>query len=476
MATISRLGVNSQSGVYDLVQQYLNLEKTAYNRLQQQKRDLDQERAVMSDLGGELRSLRSALYDFRFPGVTNPINTFTTSSSDESVLTATAAGNAADANHTITVSALARAHSIASSAFDAGSESSLAGDHEFRIDQGEESYDVAVTIAAGASYETALQTVVDAVNRAGAPVSASFVRTDASGAQVRILLTSRSTGTAAAISAIKDSSGSLAEALGLAGTSSAETGYSLNTVQAPQDARFTVDGLEFVSSENRVTGALAGLTLQLQSVASSPVQLSVARDVEAIEGKVEEFVEAYNSLMTHVRDKTRGADQNGENRGIFAGNSLYTNLRGRMRSVLMSDVDGGAGQSEIKRLSQMGITATRDGTLAISDRDAFEEALRTRPDDVERLFTDEEQGLGVRTVRMLDSFVGAGGLLSQQTSSYRGRERALTERIAREEAYLARREEQLTDQLAGLQNMMAQLQRQQQILAIMSGNSNSNSG
>ena len=70
--------------------------------------------------------------------------------------------------------------------------------------------------------------------------------------------------------------------------------------------------------------------------------------------------------------------------------------------------------------------------------------------------------MAVRLVELVDSYVSAGGLLAQQRQTTRVRERALGQRIAREEAFLARREEELTQKLAQLQNVLLELNRQQE--------------
>jgi flagellar hook-associated protein 2 len=175
-------------------------------------------------------------------------------------------------------------------------------------------------------------------------------------------------------------------------------------------------------------------------------------------------LDAYNELLDYVREKTSGADSEGEGRGPLTGDTIFMTLRGQLRSLATDAVPDLLGESQLVRLSEIGITASREGRLTISDQDAFEEALLDRPDEVERLFADEDEGVAVRTVELIDRYVNAGGLLASQRQLAQIRQRTLDQRIEREETYLARREEQLAEQLAALQNMMYQLQQQQQIL------------
>jgi flagellar hook-associated protein 2 len=468
MATVSSLSSNSQAGVYQLVQQYMSLEQTAYTRLQTQKSDLQQRQSVLTDLGTNLRSLRSAVADFRWAGATNPINTFTTSSSDSTVVTASATGRAMDATHVVTVQSLAKAHSIASDEFSGDEAAKLGGTHSFHIVQDGKSSAVTVTIGEAATYGDVLATVAAAINDSGAQVTATVASTNTNTGRQRLLLTSKLTGTQALIAEVRDDSGELARTLGFAGDSDVAGGFGGSTVQEAADARFTIDGLAFVSATNRVTGALTGLNMDLGAVSDGPVTVTVERDVDEIKTNVQGFIDAYNKLLSYVRDKTKGADENGENRGLLAGDSLYTTLRSGLRSIVTAAVPDATGQADLVRLSQIGITADSEGKLSISDATAFEDALADQPGEVERLFADEKNGLAVRLYTMLDQFTKAGGLLDQQANVIRSRQRALDDRMAREETRLARREEQLTTQLAGLQVMAQQLQQQQQIVDIMS--------
>lgn len=469
MATISGLSSSSQSSLYSTVQQYLSLEKTQYNRLKTEKSELTQRQSVLTKLGTQLRAVRSSIYDFRWEGGTNPLNTFTTTSGDGTKVTATATGTADDGSHAVTVGALAKAHSIASTEFAAEAETQLAGAHTLHIVQDGETYSVTVTVEEGDTNGDVLTAVAKALNDSGAQVTASVATVDAKGERQRLLLTSKTTGTAAMIAEVKDDSGELASALGLAGSSDATAGFSANTVQQAADARFTVDGLDFVSATNRVTGALTGLTLNLVAVSADPITVTVERDVEGIRTQIDSFLEAYNALVDHVREQTQGADGDGQGRGLFTGETLYTSLRAQMRSAVTADVPDSTGQATLLRLSQLGITADREGHLSVSDEDLFEEALESTPGQVERLFTDEEHGLAVRLVKLTDRYPSTGGLLSQENKLMRTRQRGLTDRIEREEAHLAQREEQLTEQLAALQNTAYQLQYQQQILNALSG-------
>lgn len=467
MAAVGGIGgANPNSGVYQLVQQYMSLEQTNMNRLQASKSEERTRTSALTELNTQLRDLRTALDDYRWVGSAMPINAFSASTSDGSVVEISANGQATEGGHTITVDSLARAHSIVSSEFQGDATSLLAGQHMLKLEQAGETFEISVSIDEDDTYRDALAKVAAALNSSGADISASVAATDSRTAGVRLLVTSRETGTAAMISSVSDVEGNLATALGLAGSSSEEQ-YSENTVQTPADAVFAVDGLDFISSSNRVTDALNGITLTLTDVSTTPVSLTVERDFDTIKESLTSLVETYNAVVSYVRNQSQPADEDGGNRGIFTGNTLFTSLRTQLRVGVMGDVRDITGQAELVRLGELGITSDRSGKLSFSDEGALEDAILNHADDVQRLFTDSEEGIAVRLTELLDRYVGAGGMIASQREVQQLRTRSIDARIAREQAYLMRREEQLTNELAQLQNMLASLNQQQQYMAAM---------
>ncbi len=467
MATISGLGgANPNASVYSIVQQYMQLEQAGMDRLEEAKSDLELRNAAYDDLGSKLRDLRTQLSDFRWTGSLTPLNTFASTSSDESAVEITVNGSASEGLHTVNVRTLARAHSIASREFVGEDATSLAGTHTFQVTQGGETFEISVTIDAEATNQEAMSSIVSAINASGAGVAATLAATDSRTDGYRILLTSRTTGTDSMISEITDTNGTLASQLGLNG-SSTEQGFSDNTVQKAADAKFSIDGLDFVSSTNQVSGALTGVTLNLSGVTEDGVTVAVERDVDAIRESIEDLLESYNALVGFIGTRTRGADETGEGRGLMTGNTLFMSLRTQIRREATGDVADPLGEAELVRLSQIGITADREGKLSISDTEALEDALATQPTEVVRLFSEEDEGIAVRITDLVDTYVKAGGLLAQQDNLAQMRMRTIDQRIEREEERLLRREDQLMEQFASLQNVLSQLSQQQQILSAM---------
>lgn len=471
MAYIGSLGSSvEQSGLYQLVQTYMMGEEQQLQRLQTSKSEYNEHLSAFTDLSGKLRALNDAIGDFRWTGALTPINRFTAEASSEAV-SVSADGGATEGSHTVAIQTLARAHSIASNAFTGEEVSSLGGKHVLELVQGEETHEIAVSIADDATNREALLAIVDAVNRSGAQVTASLVQTDSRTGEYRILMTSQETGTAHVIHSVRDVTGQLATHVGIRGDSD-EIDFAANTVQEAVDASFSVDGLAFISSSNRVEGAIRGLTLDLQKVSEEPLTVTVERDVEAVREELDAFITAYNELIDYVRSQTQGADADGEGRGAMTGNSLFMNLRSSLRAQVAARLaPDGAAADALTSLAQIGITTDSDGQLRVSDADALEDAILTQSEAIETLFADEGRGIAVGLYDTVRGYVRAGGLISQERSLIGSRQRTLDRRIEREQDYLARREQQLTEQLASLQATLLELNSQRSMVQSMGSTS-----
>lgn len=468
MASLSGITSDQNSALWDMVQIYMTTERVPLTRLQTARTDLNARSSTFQTLRTNLRALRSAIDDFRYAGSLNPLNRLTATSSVEAALTATAVAGADAGDHTVVISALAQAHSVAGTELIADEAFGSSGDYSFTLTQNGETTTINVSVAEGATQGEVLEQVADAIEASGAAVRATVVTSNAALGGRRLLLTSEETGTTALISEIADQSGGLAAQLGIAGTSGVGA-FSANTVQEAADASFSVDGLALTASSNTVTDVLPGLTLQLRRAGDGALNLSVARDTEAAKTALQAVIDAYNTAVDFVRQQTRGADDQGENRGLFTGNNTFQALRRELRSLASEPVDGITTPGAPRRLADLGVTIDGNGRLTLSDPEELVEALGSYPDEVERLFTDETDGIAVRIDDRLRQYVAGDGAIDRELDVLATRRRTLDRSIERLEERLARREQTLLNELTALQNMIESLTQQQSMLSTMMG-------
>ena len=143
-------------------------------------------------------------------------------------------------------------------------------------------------------------------------------------------------------------------------TISAATGLTFTQASAGQDASLTVDGIPIDSASNTVSGAIAGLTLNLLGAqAGEQVTVSVAPDSDAVTKAISAFVTAYNTAIGDVNTQYTVNANNQE--GPLAGDSAVRILQDSLLSV------GGytGGGNGVSSLADLGISMNKDGTLTL---------------------------------------------------------------------------------------------------------------
>ncbi|HHW41592.1 MAG TPA: flagellar filament capping protein FliD [Syntrophomonadaceae bacterium] len=251
----------------------------------------------------------------------------TATSSAPNAVTAQAKPGATLATYTINICQIATAQQNLGTALASNAATGLAaGSYTFNLQVGGKTYTVSFSVKTGDTNLTVLTSMADALNAAGAPVTAK-VATDTVAGTSRLVLTARNTGTGNAFT-LTD----------VNGTAVAYTGA--NTVSvAAANAGYTVSGVPYTSQSNTVYLDSLKLTLNLLAPVSSAT-VTVAPDTQAINNAINNFVAAYNNLITFA-----------------AQNLQYINPR--LLSSLKQAYQGA-------NLAAIGITRNPDGTLVIN--------------------------------------------------------------------------------------------------------------
>ena len=215
-----------------------------------------------------------------------------------------------------------------------------------------------------------LTSVVNAINGAGAGISATAVQVGTNA--YRLQLASTATGTANALTV--DTS-----------VFSAQLG-SLNTLTSAADATITVgkgspNQYSVTSGSNTLTGVLPGVTLTLlQADPSETVTVNVANDATALSNNVQKMVDAINDALGYISEQSQyNTDTN------VAGPLLGDSLARQLQSSLLTSVSFLTDVSALASPTGAGITIQADGTIAF-DSSKFADAYAKNPADVAALF------------------------------------------------------------------------------------------
>lgn len=378
-----RIGTGLASGTDNtaIINSILTAKQVPVTRL---KDDIEDDELLLTKWG-EVDTLVSALEDS-----TSELSSYTVwnqksaESSDETVMTATAATGAVPGSYSIVATTLATADQYHSKSVTSAT-TALNLEGSFTIN--------GQTITVDTS--DSITDIMNSVNSVSGDMTNS-VR--AYIVDKTLFFKSSDTGTDYVMD-IEDVSGGILSSLEMKSNYTAATNFS-----------GTVEGIGVTSQSNTgITSFISGVTLNFVDTGSCT--LEVANDTETIKSLLETFVENYNNLNSYmstaqsvtVTDDT--IDTVGYLQGDLLANSLQTRIR-RLLSVEITNSD--YINSDYNSLRKIGIYVESDTSqLAIGDEDTLDTALENNFDDIKNLFrmTDPTTGESVGIMKNLDSYL-----------------------------------------------------------------------
>jgi len=138
---------------------------------------------------------------------------------------------------------------------------------------------------------------------------------------------------------------------------------------------------EWVSrNSNVVTDALTGISLILQDVndtdsddAIIPLDITISRNAGAVKGKVQNLVNAYNSLLTYVEDKTEYKVSTKE-MGILSNDVAISLIKSQMKDPFQGTITGFTSEDTYYQASDLGLGFNGYGQMTF-DSSTFSDAL-----------------------------------------------------------------------------------------------------
>lgn len=237
---------------------------------------------------------------------------------------------------------------------------------------------------AGGSADVAIEVLAtDTVAMLAAKINAANAGVVATafndGTQDRLLLSSKDTGAASGFRlTAKDTAGAvLTGDTGLARVAfdpftgafgMASAGL---TVQHSQDAKARINGLAVTSASNTLDANMPGVSIELLNTTTvgydgssplrSPLTLTIRQDVSPVVKNVDDFVAAYNTLTTNLKELTK-YDAATDTTGVFQADSAIVNMQNMLRNLVGSSSMG----TKSQYLADVGIETKEDGTLSVN--------------------------------------------------------------------------------------------------------------
>jgi flagellar hook-associated protein 2 len=391
--------------VAGIVEQLMTVENRPLERI---KAQIEQKQLVISDLGtirGKVATFQDALKILESP---TTFNNSAASSSDSTVISATAGNGAIKGNHSIQVSALATPTRYAVTGFgssDAPLGQSL-GSFSIQVGDGE----IKQINLDGTETISDLKNLI---NNLGIEVRASVIKTVASNNWVLIIQGTK-TGTENAVQ-IND----LDILNPLIPNPNRDFDEALNS-------EFSLDGVDYVRSTNTFNDVIEGITFNLNKIGSATVSVTKGTDISS--EAINTLVAAYNDVMNTYKAMTANSS-NSDKPGNFANSPSTLSFINQIKEGFARGISYTSdGVLKTMSLSTLGIDLQLDGTAKFNST-SFASASASGLRDI--------LALGVTTgyvssTSNLNTFINAqvkaGGLLSGQINSETEAVRSLTKR------------------------------------------------
>ena len=224
----------------------------------------------------------------------------------------------------------------------------------------------------------------------------------------------------------------------------------MNPIETAGDAQLLIDGIEVTRNSNTIDDLLPGVTLNLNSPTTKPVELNIEPDREAVKEAIIGYVGGYNRLLadinivtnvseevieeiTYFQDQERETAR--ERLGLLQGNITLMQLKSRLQNIMMNPYPTRLG-SQLTLLDQIGIStnAARSeaggvdrsrlrGYLEI-DEESLNRALETSLPEIKELFGSDtdgdlivDTGAAIAVDRYIKPYVETGGFVSQRITN-----------------------------------------------------------
>lgn len=413
---LSSAGIGSGLKVDEIVNKMMSLEQRPLNLLQAKVNSTETKISSF----GQIKSAMSALYEAA-NGLMN-LGTWRGkqfTSSDKGVATGTATNEAAAASFSLQVDSLAQGQSLASQPFASASTMGAAG--EITLKKGRWN-DAGTAFSAGsgeaikisiASTDT-LADVAAKITNSGSGITAVVVKGSSGD---RLLVRSAETGGANGFSVSTQGGGSALASLAYDQSSVASGSATMKETAKAKDAEFTINGMAVTSASNTVADVVPGVTLNLLKTTTSPVDVSIGTDKDAIKGKVKAFQDAFNKVNSLLRNLS-SFDEKSKSSQPLQGDSAVRDLQSALSSLTQQPMADGT------TLASLGLemkldSSYRNPTLSL-DEAKLNAALNDLP-KLEKALTGDGTNPGLIT-RIRDFAFAANGVNGDITTRTKGLE------------------------------------------------------
>jgi flagellar hook-associated protein 2 len=464
---ITSAGIGSNLDVNGIVSQLMNLERQPVAALDTKEANYQAKLSAYGSIKGALSAFQSSALSL---ASMSKFQVFKATSSDASVLSASASSIAVAGSYSIDVAQVAESQKLAAAGkatlntvIGTGTITFTFGGIAYNPEEGDTFIDGVYSgaeFSAGSNVRTVdiedgtLEGIRDAINAADIGVSAEIINDGDPDNPYRLILSSETVGAAGSLMISTSGSDELANFLSHdpAGT------QNLMETTTASDALLTVNGVAIQKTSNTITDVIKGVTLTLKEVGGST--LAVTQDTESARASIETFVNAYNDLRQTLADLS-SYDPEEQTVGLLQGESAVLAMQRQLKSVFNEGMTG-VGISFVG-LSQIGIAFQRDGSLTV-DSTRLSAAMEEDYAGVANLFAatgetgvPSSQGVARRLDSLIGDMLDFDGLLTNRTDGISDSLRLLDKRRDDLERRMEQIEQRYRSQFASLDSLVGQM-------------------
>ncbi len=420
-------GLDTATIISQLMQVEANPQTLLKTRLSAEKTNI----SSLQSLNAQFAALMTKADALSKPSAWTPLTA--KSSSDQ--VAVTAGSTAPTGTLSFTVNQTAKAHQLVFNSTAHGSDVVTGGSTQVSLQIGSAD---PIQIETG---DGSLDSVVSAINRAHAGVTASTVKLD--DGSLRLRVSADATGAASAFTLTNaDGSALLGDA----------------TVVQGRDAAVTIGPDTVHSSSNTFAGLVTGVDVTLAggTAAGTAVDVTLTRDAISPQTAVKDLVDSANAILTQI-DKLTAYDAASKVSGPLTGDPTVRDLRSKILDAVTRSADGTS-------LASVGVATDRYGKITF-DATAFASAYAADSSAVAAKLggaaTDSTPGFAARLAAAAKAASDpVNGALTTSVTSRQSNATSMQHNIDDWDIRLATKKDALTRQFTALEVSLSKLQNQ----------------
>ncbi len=400
LGSLTQTSASSQTQADLLVEAYKRTQAGKLNQLKDKKSSLEKKSSFFSSLRSKINTLVSQIDKFNTTESSSLFIARKVTSSDSSIVNATATGDALLGINSIKVNRLASNDLLISAQLNASQNFSVSGSNlTFKINN----KNITVSIDPGKTNEEALKLIASAINNTSDVNATASVVKDTN-STVRLTITAKNSGSENKL--IFDDNGS--DVLNALGFNNLDPNATVRTPvnsgnqyahfkianSSELDSEAEVNGIIVVKSSNSFSDVLQGVTINMlksQGINDQPVTLTTEVDSSAVQNVINPLLSAYNDILRFINN----------NKSLLRDEPLLRNLASNLRAMVSQPVTS-TQPGNPQFLSEIGIKVNSDGTLSISDTSKLQKVLESDYKKVSDLFVSSDS-----FVNKLNNLIGS---------------------------------------------------------------------